>query len=250
MDLVERNGVLTARHPWEVARAGFFLRLLDDTGALRTGGAWLDVGSGDMWLAERLRKLVPENATITCWDASYTADDLERRPKGLIAVADRPPGRFDRVLVLDALEHVHDDDAFVTGIVRDLVERGGIVLVSVPAHERLYGAHDRALRHHRRYSPDACRRLLERAGLLVEREGGLFHSLLPVRAAQVLAERVRPQTSPPRGVGDWRGGPRLTRAVTSVLAADGRLSLSLANRGARLPGLTYWAFCRARGDAS
>ena len=248
MDLVERTGS-TARHPWEVARGRFFLRLLESSGALATGTAWLDVGSGDMWFAERLRRCVAEAATITCWDSFYTEDDLERAPDGVVAVADPPDGRYDRVLLLDVMEHVADDLAFLETIVSDLVAADGLVLVSVPAHPRLFGAHDRALRHHRRYSPGGARALLQRAGLTIEAEGGLFHSLLPVRAGQALAERVRPPRGPQRGIGDWRGGPLLTRALTATLAADTRLSLALAGRRPALPGLSYWALCRRRGPA-
>jgi hypothetical protein len=47
------------------------------------------------------------------------------------------------------------------------------------------------------------------------------------------------------GAGAWSGGPRLTRAVTSALTAETRMSELFGTRTKSvLPGLSYWAFCR------
>ena len=248
MDLVERKGSSSTRHPWEVARAEFFLRLLERQGLLESGGDWLDAGAGDAWFAGQLWRLLPPAATITCWDINYTPEDLETQG-GLDAghislVADRPNRRLDGVLMLDVIEHVEDDVAFVAATVDDLLVEGGFVLVSVPAYQSLYSSHDRMLHHFRRYSPDACRRLLEHAGLAVLSSGGLFFSLLPARVGQVLVERVRPVRSFSGGVGDWKAGRAATSALTRTLITDGRLSLLLSERGLSLPGLSYWALCR------
>jgi hypothetical protein len=248
MDLVERQGSST-RHPWEVARAEFFLRLLRREGLLQQNGHWLDAGAGDAWFAGQLRRQLPAEATITCWDINYRPEDIEAlsasTAQGMSVVAERPKERFDRVLMLDVIEHVEDDADFVAGAVSDLLADGGMMLLSVPAYQRLFSSHDRVLRHFRRYSPAACRRVLQRAGLEVVVHGGLFLSLLPVRVAQVLRERVRPPSSLPSGIGDWRGGGAVTTALTRALVTDGRLSLLLGERGLVVPGLSYWALCRA-----
>jgi hypothetical protein len=118
-------------------------------------------------------------------------------------VADRPTDRFDRVIMLDVIEHVDEDVDFVHGIVNDLLAEDAVVLVSVPAYPALFSSHDRKLRHSRRYSPGEGRGLLQGSGLSVIAEGGLFHSLLPLRVGQVLLERVRPPKSPSDGIGNW-----------------------------------------------
>ena len=123
-----------------------------------------------------------------------------------------------------------------------LAERS-LVVVSVPAYQRLFSSHDEALDHRRRYSPGRLRALLEPRLELVER-GGLFASLLPVRAAEVVRERlVGPPAS--HGIGARRGGP-LTRAVSGALAADAAVGRWLARRGVVAPGLSTWAVCRPR----
>jgi hypothetical protein len=247
VDIVERQGSST-RHPWEVARAEFFLRLLERHGLLESGDDWLDAGAGDAWFARQLRRVVRPAATITCWDIKYTPEDLEAEgsteTQVINFVADRPSSRFDRILMLDLIEHVEDDVGFVTATVDDLLVDNGLVLVSVPAYQALYSSHDRTFHHYRRYSPVGCRRLLEHAGLAVLSSGGLFFSLLPARLGQLLVERVRPASSLSSGVGDWNAARATTRTLTRALITDGRLSLLLSERGLSLPGLSYWALCR------
>ncbi|HUY22825.1 MAG TPA: methyltransferase domain-containing protein [Acidimicrobiales bacterium] len=261
MDLIERSGGVTRRHPWEIARATFFLRLVERLGTLATTDSWLDVGAGDAWFAQQLRAVLPPAARLACWDVHYPADgpEVATGTTGIEFSAQRPGGVFGGVLMLDVVEHVEDDTAFVREVVDGSLAPGGWVLVSVPAYQGLFSEHDRALKHFRRYSPDAIRTVLESAGLAVQARGGLFHGLLPARAAQVLRERLRPPhptstgrvspdgREPSTGIGDWRGGPRLTTALTAVLGADTRVSLALATRRlAPLPGLSTWAFCRRR----
>jgi hypothetical protein len=246
MDLVERGSADAARHPWEVARVELFLRLLRQHGLLATGRDWIDVGSGDAWFAAQLRRHVPAESTITCFDVNYTADDVTAAPGGVELVAERPERRGDRVLMLDVAEHVEDDAGFVGGIVADLLAEDGYLLFSVPAYQSLFSSHDRALLHFRRYSPAAARSLLGRSGLEVVAEGGLFASLLPARAAQVGVERLRRREPRKAGVGAWGGGPAATRLLTRALILDGSSSLALSRRGTALPGLSYWALCRLR----
>jgi 2-polyprenyl-3-methyl-5-hydroxy-6-metoxy-1,4-benzoquinol methylase len=251
VDLKERRGSVAQRHPWEVVRAEFFLQLLARCGLLQTDGDWLDVGSGDAWFGRQLRRLLPREAELTCWDINYTPEDLatvdQSGSEGMTLVAERPNGRFDRILMLDVIEHVEDDAAFVQSTVGDLLTEGGIALISVPAYQALFSSHDKMLCHHRRYSPAACRRLLEHSGLAVLADGGLFFSLLPVRAAQVILEQVRPLKSLSTGIGDWQGGKVATRVLTRGLIMEAKLSLSLGLRGHSLPGLSYWALCRFQG---
>jgi hypothetical protein len=250
VDLIERTYSPIRRHPWELARAQFFLRLLRDAGLLGRTTTWLDIGAGDAWFATNLRGEVAGDARLVCWDVNYRNDDLAALGSpGIELRADSPAGRFDAILLLDVLEHVDDDASFLSGIVRDLMTSTGFALLSVPAYQGLFSNHDRALGHRRRYSPRACRTLIESAGLAVQSEGGLFHSLLPVRAAQVGFERlgfVRGST----GVGSWEGGNLVTRVVSSVLRADTHLSRALGTRSIPvLPGLSYWALCRPEGQA-
>lgn len=246
MDLTERREG-SARHPWELARGAFFVRLARSV----TAGAVevLDLGAGDGWFASTLIGQLPAGSSVTCWDINYTADDLaETVPRGVVRTAVCPDRTFDVVLLLDVVEHVADDDAFLRDVVMPMLAPDGVLIFSVPAYQGLFSSHDEFLGHYRRYSPAQARRLLERH-VGVDREGPLFTSLIPPRAVGVTVERLRRRRGwrpQPEGVGAWTGGRLVTGAVSGVLGADARVGAALAIRGLRLPGLSYWAICRAR----
>lgn len=71
---------------------------------------------------------------------------------------------FDLVCAFEVLEHIEDDAAALTEWVAR-IRPGGMLLVSVPAHERRYGPSDELVGHFRRYDPETMRALLRRCGL-------------------------------------------------------------------------------------
>jgi hypothetical protein len=77
------------------------------------------------------------------------------------------------------------------------------------------------------------------------RSGYLFLSLLPIRLAEVLRERITDgERVGIRGVGGWTSGKLLTLAAVAILRCENRLSLLLNPLGVRIPGLTVWAVCK------
>ncbi len=86
---------------------------------------------------------------------------------------------FDGVLGLDIFEHIrHDDRAFAE--VRRVLRPGGILVLSVPAYRSLWGPHDIALHHHRRYRAAEIRARLREAGLEPVRIGYSVFFLFPI----------------------------------------------------------------------
>ncbi len=248
MDLVEHRGDGPGeRHPWEVARFRFFVQVLSRARLLDPAAGILDVGAGDAWFARQLTARLPDPSRIFCWDTGYSDELLARMAAshgGLRFGRERPAGRFDVMLLLDVLEHVEDDRAFLAALARESLQPGGHALVSVPAWPALFSAHDRRLKHHRRYAPAAARALLRDAGLEVVSSGGLFHSMLLPRALQKVQERLRPESAPRHDLGSWNAPRWLTALVNAVLACDARLSLAESARGWSVPGLSWWALCR------
>jgi SAM-dependent methyltransferase len=231
------------RHPWEVARCRFFRKLLSEQGLL--GGRALDVGAGDAWVAEELTRAAEGRLAVTCWDAAY-GDAASHAESTLVEkTAVRPAGRFDLVLLLDVLEHVEDDAGFLGSLVAESLEPGGRALISVPAWPALFGRHDVGLHHHRRYTPRTLDALLARGGLVKERGGGVFGSLIAPRAAMNLIDRARGRNGagePPPLV--WTHGERSARAIEAALAVDTWIAGAAARAGAWLPGLTEWRLAR------
>ncbi len=204
------------------------------------------MGAGDAWFAQQFIRSVPTLGRFVCWDVNYSREQLAdlqtTLPGSLHLTSTRPEGRFDVMLLLDVLEHVPDDTTFLGSLVRDSLAPGGTVIISVPAYQKLFSSHDRFLRHYRRYSPAQCRSVMASAGLQPVAQGGLFHTLLPVRVTQVALEKLRRRAeADATGTGQWNRGGITTRAVTSVLEAEAMGSFLLGVKQRTLPGLSYWA---------
>jgi SAM-dependent methyltransferase len=257
MDLKELPTQSFARHPWEIVRADFFLRLLREriAGQIRCG---LDMGSGDGYFAQRLLGDSSSPKRLVCFDLAYDASWLQGKaptdPR-LTFTATRPEARFDLVLMLDVLEHLEDDRAALHGEVLSLLEPGGWLLINVPAGERLFCRHDELLGHKRRYTPARLRGLVEESGLKIVDQGELFASLVLPRAVAKLGEvllgqeRAHAAPTPPHIetlLGSWTHGPLVTSAVTAALSLDALWS-RLASR-LRFPyaGLSTWVLAKNR----
>ncbi|MAW98441.1 MAG: SAM-dependent methyltransferase [Sphingomonas sp.] len=99
-------------------------------------------------------------------------------------------GTYDLIAVLDVVEHIEDDVAALKAMA-ECLKPGGAILVTVPAHQWMWSAHDVVNHHHRRYSKRTLAQAIEKAGL---RHNGLrwFNSLLfPAAVAARLAGRIR-----------------------------------------------------------
>jgi len=255
MDLRELPAGVVARHPWERARAQFFRRVLADAGLLSAPCRMLDLGAGDGYVASRLLERLPAGCSVACVDKGYTDDLIARfasgAPPGLTFARRRPDERFDMVLLLDVLEHVPDDSGFLREIVESALAPTGSVLVSVPAFGWLFTRRDRLLGHYRRYTRSSLQGVLGPSRLSVRRSGGLFHSLLLLRAAQKLVEQARGLHNTPGDpglppfvnteLGRWRAGAFVTTVVQALLAGDIACSRLASRIGLYVPGMSVWA---------
>ena len=245
MDLKERLAGDERRHPWELARARSYRKLIAAHTNLAGVRSVLDIGAGDGWFASDIRGDLAEPATVVCWDINYRSEDLATPiGPGISRTRDRPVGPFDVVVALDVLEHIASDEAFLADVIVPSIGPGGVGLLSVPAHPRLFSDHDRMLEHERRYRPAAFQALVGRH-LDVVAAGSLFSSLVPLRAVDVLRQKTG-RAVEQTGVGSWSSGPRVTRAITAVLEADAAIGCGAARVGMPLPGLSTWTVVRRR----
>jgi SAM-dependent methyltransferase len=97
-------------------------------------------------------------------------------------------GTFDLVAALDVLEHVEDDVNSLAALVR-LAKPGAAIIVTVPAHQVLWGSHDRRLHHVRRYGKRQMREIAAAAGADIEFETAFNTVLAPIAIVFRLAEK-------------------------------------------------------------
>ncbi|HJR19478.1 MAG TPA: class I SAM-dependent methyltransferase [Actinomycetota bacterium] len=98
--------------------------------------------------------------------------------------------RFDVVCAFEVLEHIEDD----AGALRrwgEFIERGGLLVLSVPAFQRRFGPADRAAGHFRRYEPNSIAALLRSTGFtdVVVRTYGVPLGYVLEWARNVIASR-------------------------------------------------------------
>jgi 2-polyprenyl-3-methyl-5-hydroxy-6-metoxy-1,4-benzoquinol methylase len=258
MDLREIRSETFERHPWERARSRFFLRALDKAGVLARPTDVLDVGAGDGFFADELGRRLPEGSRVVCCDSNYTDEHLARLARTVDTrvvsfVRQLPQAQFGLLMLLDVIEHVPDDGAFVRELTAKHLRPDGFMLVSVPAWMSLFTRHDLGVAHYRRYRPAQLVQVISAAGLTIRASGGLFHSLLVPRALEKLRERARgirsvpmPESPPEANsdIGAWRHGPALTRAIDWALAADNAISAASAKLKVPLPGLSTWVLAQ------
>ena len=126
---------------------------------------------------------------------------------------------FDLVTALDLLEHLEDD----LGGVRELgrvLRPGGRVLIFVPALPFLWGLQDDVSEHKRRYTGSSLRRVIEGAGLAVERLSYFNTALfLPILAARLAMRLYRPPVASENSLRT----PLLDRVFGAVFGAEAPL---------------------------
>ena len=240
MDLRERAPTDGSRHPWETVRSVFFNRKIVGLTNNRPVHI-LDIGSGDCWFSEQLIAKLPQGSQIICSDINFTDEDIAAASKpGINKVRNIPQQSFDIVIMLDVLEHIEDDLAFLQHDVVPRLRPEGHVVMSVPAHPSLFTSHDTFLGHYRRYTR---RQLLDVSGKFFSnnQNGYLFISLALVRLLQrVTASKT---VDAEAGIGNWGAGLMVTGLVNYALFIDAFVSRALQTIRIRIPGLTVWTIC-------
>lgn len=186
----DRMFALEGEHWWFVGRRGLALKLLDRSA--RPGGRCLDLGCGTGAVLGELARRGP----ATGLDRSPLALAYSRR-RGLARLvrgdAEALPfgaETFDAIVSLDLFEHLASDRAGIGEAFR-VLRPGGVLVLSVPAMMSLWGPHDVALMHHRRYTRREVVTCLEEAGFRVRRASYSVCFLFPVVGIVRLLEKRR-----------------------------------------------------------
>lgn len=202
---------------WFVSRRRVALSLLQEH---CPDGKVLDIGCGTGAVLQELQASREAEGV----DFSELALEFGRK-RGLtgltLADAQALPfsdGSFQAVVSLDTLEHVPDDAKALSEMAR-ILSPGGIVILNVPAFQWLWGPHDVALMHHRRYTRAQLKQRMDEAGFdVVFASYGVFFLFPAVVVLRVLDKlRRREGVELPR-VPNW-----LNRTLIGLMEAESRI---------------------------
>lgn len=237
MDLVEKSADNSHRHPWELARKRFVLSLIK---TFPSHFVYADVGAGDQFIAQHISRQT--NAAIWAVDSHY--DTL---PSDVLSITscrridDIAPQSVDVVLLLDVLEHVHDEHPFLMACLK-ILKPAGTIIITVPAFQFLFSDHDVFLNHCRRYNKrrlgDTINQL--EADLNLVSTTYFFFTLLVARSISAIWQKCTKKSVGPEGVGRWPYPENhlITKTITGLLSLDMLLGKKISSWGIPLPGLS------------
>jgi SAM-dependent methyltransferase len=152
---------------------------------------------------------------------------------GLAAVPER---HYDLVGAFDVIEHIDDDAASLASIATRL-KPGGKFVMTVPAHQWMWSAHDTVNHHKRRYSKRTLKQLIQASPMRLDAVGYFNSLLFPVAIAERMASKALGKDG-----GDLELPPApLNAALKRTFAAERHL----IGRVPLPPGLSLFAVASA-----
>ncbi|MDV3458752.1 class I SAM-dependent methyltransferase [Sphingomonas sp. HF-S4] len=188
----ERMAAHDTTHWWYRARRDILAEYLTRWGGLPEDARILEIGCGTGHNLPMLAQFGEIDAIEIDETAGAKASERLGKPVGTSPLPDLvgiEPGSYDLVAVLDVIEHVEDDVAALKAIATAL-KPGGKILITVPAHQWMWSAHDVVNHHKRRYSKAGFAALLDKAGLRGAKLGYFNSLLFPVAVAARFAGKL------------------------------------------------------------
>jgi len=203
----------------------------------------IEHGCGTGYVLQELRRLFPY-ARMT--GADLFAEGLsfarQRFDGSLVQLDVMQPGyreAFDLICIFDVLEHL-DDDLQALQVLREQLRPGRWLLLTVPAHMSLWGNHDVAAGHRRRYTRGKLLSRLSEAGFEVKFCTEFMLALLPLMlvrrrlAWRGTGSKSQEKTNSEELAAELKVYPLLSRLLEFVL----RPEAWWIGRGRRLPAGT------------
>jgi len=244
---IKEVGASGFRHPWELSRAEISLGIVSKY--LPDSATFLDIGAGDIYFAKLLSNKT--SGKIYAVDTEFVDKKTGDGNIILSSNADNiEEESVDCVIMMDVLEHIDDTHTFIETALSKL-KKGGVLFITVPAHQYLYSGHDIFLKHLRRYNKGSLLGELKPFSAQVEiKEIYYFYlSLFVLRFLGVMLRKMFGSGKDmSEGVGNWKFGERnpITMMIRLFLNADFRIGRILSHAGINLPGLSLCMVCRKK----
>jgi SAM-dependent methyltransferase len=230
---------LDERHWWYRARRDVVAALIRRAVHPPGEAAILEIGCGTGHNFKMLAEFGQVDALELDDEARAIAEQrlgqtIMRAP--LPALEGVPEHRYDLIGAFDVIEHIDDDAASIASIAKRL-KPGGKFMMTVPAHQWMWTAHDTVNHHKRRYSKRGLRDLISNSPLHLDALGYFNSLLFPLAVAERLTSKALGKENadlslPPRPL-----NAALERAFAAERHLVGRLPLP--------PGLSLFAVASA-----
>ena len=261
MDICELNNNPNwreLRHPWERARVKVIADMLKEHFGEKSNRLQIvDIGSGDAYMVFELTQLFPQ-LKVHCIDVEYTpeikAELLKQMGNADISLYNsqkeykltNPDFSPDIILLLDVMEHIEDDKAFLKALIsQEVIDSKTKVLITVPAYQSLFSAHDIFLNHFRRYTISSLVDTLAACNLKPLKSGYFFFSLVYARYIQKKLN-IGNDENLQKGVSNYKPVFILDKVIYGALLLDYYFFKGLGRLGIRSSGLSCYTLCKQK----
>ena len=190
--IFDRMAALDQTHWWYVARRRILADLIAREIKPPSRARILEIGCGTGHNFPVLDKFGSVEALEVDAPARAIASERLGYPVGdapLPGLPGVPDASYDLIALLDVLEHIEGDLAALVSIKAKL-KPGGRILITVPANQWMWSAHDTVHHHFRRYNPANLRKVAGEAGLKVDLLTHFNTLLFPLAAAVRIAGKL------------------------------------------------------------
>lgn len=183
---------------------------------------YLEIGCGTGYVLAGVAEAYPQarltGSEVFSVSLPYAARRVERAELLQMDARHIPyENEFDVIGAFDVLEHIKEDEAVLSEMLRAL-HPGGLILVTVPQHPWLWSRQDEYACHVRRYRIGELREKVLRAGFRVRFETSFVSLLLPAMIGSRMVEGKGTAASDP--MAELRLPPLLNHLFEAAMAAE------------------------------
>jgi len=136
-------------------------------------------------------------------------------------------GYFDTIFALNVVEHIEDDSQAIMNC-RFMLKPGGIIVILVPAYQKLYNQFDKNLGHFRRYTKTSLQQLISGNGFEIVHKQ--YFNLAGILGWFVSGKILGKQTIPEGQMGLYNALVPVFRIIDKLILNKAGLSVIVAGK--------------------